>query len=187
MSNQRSRPGAFWYVVALVILASGVTWSAFGFVGDVKFAMSNALTRSVMPGTMQLQLTKAGQYTIYYEYQSVLNGEMFNTGESTDIQCTVQSPSGSKVPIQDANFGATYTIGSRAGKSLAAFSAAAPGSYALACAYPRGSGPRIVLAVGQDFAAVLALRFIRDGAILVGSFFLCALIIIVTLIRHLRH
>ncbi|HXM17529.1 MAG TPA: hypothetical protein VN934_01820 [Candidatus Tumulicola sp.] len=177
---------AIWYVIAFLILAAGVTWATIGFVGDIKYAQSQALTRFVMPASQDLKLTKSGGYTLYYEYQSDLNGEMFNTGEETDIQCSVTSPSGSKIAVQASGMSSSYSIGSRSGKALAAFSIDAPGTYALACAHANGSGPRVVVAVGQAFTASLLVGIFRDITILIVSFLLSAIIIVVTLVRRAR-
>lgn len=179
-----NRPTAMWYAIGALVIIGGVVWSVVGAVRDVS-GVTNTFVRFVVPGSTDLRIKQPGAYTLYYEYRSVLDGEIFATGYNTDIKCTlISNASRAPISIEPALFRAEYEFGGRAGKSIAQFTAPTADTYVLNCAYPVGTGERIVLAVAPPFAGGLMGSLLKWLAIALLSFAAGMAILIVTLVRR---
>ena len=176
------RPSAIWYLIGVLVIIGGLVASIAGALHEMS-GLESAFVRFVMPGATDLHINKPGPYVVYYEYKSVIDGEIFSSADSTDIQCSITGKSGEAVTIEPSALSAEYEFAGRAGKSIAQFTAPRAGAYLMTCSYPKGSGPRIAVAVapsGMDLVAALfkwlAVAFICLAAGMV--------ILIVTVIRR---
>lgn len=192
-SRQSVRPGRRWYVIALAIFLIGSLLAgvlAYRFVTGL-LNLTDSLTQVVVPGTADLTLEDSGDYTIFYEYQSVVDGRVYITGAAVpglDVSL-VSKENGSPVTLSSPGTSTTYTVGDRAGVSILAFSIDRPGTYELSASYPPGrSGPDVVLAVGQGVGRGILTSigsFFGAGAVFCGATILAGAIVLTTLImRH---
>ena len=178
---------ALWYLLGVLIIIGGLTTSIVGAVHDAGRLVDAVghVPRFVVPGSENITITKPGTYVLYYEYKSVLDGEIFSTAQETDIKCTATHlRTGEDVPIEPVRLSAQYEIGGRAGKAVAQFSATEIGTYVLNCAHPDNVGPRIVLAVAPPLSGDWLVSIFKWLAIVFGSFALGLVILIVTLVRR---
>ena len=178
---------AFWYLIGVLIIIGGLATSIFGAIRDVEAIVNEVgrVARFVVPGSENITITKPGNYVVYYEYRSVLDGEIFSTALETDVKCTAKSlRAGEDVPIEPARLSAQYEIAGRAGKAIAQFRADEIGTYVLTCAHPDNVGPRIVLAVAPPVAGDWLVSIFKWLAIAFGSLALGLVILIVTLVRR---
>ena len=173
--------GAVWYAVGSAIIIAGLAGAIAGAQRDVS-GLDSKFTRFAMPGSVQLTLAQPGTYAIYSERRTVGKGERSQPPENTDIKCGITSRSGEKVEMNPSVLGpATYTFEGREYTALAEFSAPVAGTYAIACAYPNGTGTRIALAVapslgGEPLAALFKWLALAIGSLGVGlSIFIVAL------------
>jgi hypothetical protein len=161
------------------------------------------LTQVVVPGEHDLELDKAGLYTIYYEYNSVVDGVEYATGEQfPGLECSLTGLRGSSIELAPFPGSNTYAFDDLEGIAIWTFTVALPGTYTLDCHYPPGTQePEIVLAVGIGFEQEVARELLGDlfktaapstrtlilgAAAICGSTALALLIAVVTLIRRLK-
>ena len=62
-----------WYGVAVLVLFAGIGAAVWTMLSGLS-GLDSALTRIVVPGSRVLTLNEAGAYTIYHEYESVIDG-----------------------------------------------------------------------------------------------------------------
>ena len=141
----------------------------------------------IMPGTHEIQLSEAGNYSIFYEYRSVIDNRVFASGPSfSGMSVELESKEGlAAVDLSRPTGSTTYETGGRAGVSILKFKIDKPGSYVVAGQYGQGSsGPDVVFAIGK-FSILGLLALI---AAVLGSFFggiaIGAVIIIVTISKR---
>ena len=94
-----------------------------------------------------------------------------------------EKASGQTVATHTAT-GTTYSIGSRTGQSITAFTVERPGIYWINTSYPKEPGPEVVLAVGRGFVEDIFYLAIVAMVILFGSIVIAAIITIVTYTRR---
>jgi len=128
----------------------------------------------VVPGTHEIYLAKPGKYTVFYEYQSVIDNRIYATGESlSGMLAKLKSKEDSREVILSKPFGmSTYEAGGRAGVSVLEFEIEEPGTYIFAADYHSGvSGPEIVFAIGQFkiWGTILGGLGIFFGSLFIGG------------------
>jgi hypothetical protein len=192
MSEERVGPGRWWYWLAAAVLVSGLILAVLlGYRGvRAMLSLGDAVARVVVPGNAELTLAEAGEYSIWHEYRSVVDGTGFvNEPDLPGLRCALRAPdTGDAVALAPSSASASYSIGSRAGVLVWRFRAERPGTYALSCRYAAGqAGPNAVLAVSEADDVFTGI-FTIVGA--VGLFFvsagIAATIFVVTLIRRQR-
>jgi hypothetical protein len=158
-------PGRGWY-----ILACALVFAALAAMGIFIFArisgIGASLTRVVVPGQAELRLDKTGDYTIFHEYRSVVDGRVYYAVSLSGLRVTVTAPDGSALALTSPRATSRYNVSGRSGVSVFAFNVAAPGTYRLTAFYEDGrSEPRTVLAVGSGFVGSILLTVL--GAFLI--------------------
>jgi hypothetical protein len=157
--DQRLRPRALWYWIgAALILAAVVTSISMIIAGVVSTSRSvDHFARFVAPGEATLTFTKGGTYTIYYEYRSTVDGKSYSTSsDPPPLSLTLRNASGGTVPVKAKSNEVSFSVNDRAGKSIAEFSIAGPGTYTLTADSPGNNEP-FVLAIGKSvFGTLLA-------------------------------
>jgi hypothetical protein len=173
-----------------VILFLGISGAV-----DSAGELSSALTQVIVPGGATLTLDETGTYTIFHEYQSIVNGRMYSNTSMSSMDCTMTSlATGASIPIQLTTVNSTYDFGGRAGQSVMQFDITEPGTYDFSCRYTSGtSGPEIVLAIGHGFVGdILGTVFGTLGsifgaiAIVFASIVVAIIIAVVITIRRER-
>ncbi|HII06338.1 MAG TPA: hypothetical protein HA349_03175 [Methanotrichaceae archaeon] len=169
--------------LAVLIVITGLSifgWTIFSGLSGI----GDELVLMTVPGTTDLELQEVGDYTIFYESVSVIDerfrstGETFPSGLAIEI---VDISSGEKVDLRSPTSSSTYTIGSRSGRSVMAFSIDHPGVYRMTTLYSPGrKGPEVVLAVGHDFMGKMISMMIVSFVAFFGSIIIAAAILIST-------
>lgn len=177
------KPGAIWFAIGSLVIIAGMVGAFAGALHDVE-GLGAKFTRFAMPGSIDLRIAQPGPYVLYYEHRSVIDGEIFQTPELTDIKCSVTSRTGDPVAINPTALNMTYAFGGREGSALAEFAVPTPGTYVITCAYPSGKGSRIALAVAPSFGGEPLAALFKWAALALGSLGLGLAILIVTLIRR---
>jgi hypothetical protein len=162
----KSRVG---YVLAAICLLAGMAvaaWLASSAYSDLQTAM----TRVVVPGSGDLNLEESGNYTIYHEAESIIDGKLYSASDIGGLRVDVTDAGGQRVVLATPGFSTRYTIGSRRGRSMLTFVILLPGHYRISAAYPDGkTEPQTVLAVGHDFfSRLFATIFGAIGSVFVG-------------------
>lgn len=121
-------------------------------------AFDDSMLRFVVPGEKVVVLPAAGDYTIFNEHKSVVNGIVYSTSEDSvsGMRCAMKDDAaGENVPLEPSSANMTYSFGSREGRAVFGFNVKGGGRYRISCGFPEAQqgGVRTVLAVGQGFGA----------------------------------
>jgi hypothetical protein len=143
-----------WFIVAGLISIAGFVaaglylWPRLG-------SVDAGMIRVVVPGNATLDLGKAGTYTIFREKQSVVDGRFYASDSVSGLRVDViAEATGAPVRLEPAT-STSYSMGSRQGVSIFAFTVDRPGRYRLTTSL---AGGQAVLAIGQGtFGAIFAL------------------------------
>jgi hypothetical protein len=177
------RPSAIWYAIGALIIIVGMVGAVLGAVRVVS-GLDAKFMRFAMPGSADLHIMQPGPYVLYYEHRSVVDGEIFQTPEVTDIKCTVTSRAGESVPLNPTVFTTSYALGGREGTALAEFTVPTSGTYTITCAYPGGKGNRIALAIAPSVGGETLASLFKWAALALGSLGLGLAVLIFTLVRR---
>ena len=118
------RPSGWWYGFAAVVgvagLAAGIVLIVVGFAGYVDKV--DDFDRTSVPGTLEVEITDTGGYSIYHEHDT---DDIF--APEPDVEVT--SPSGASVVLDRYSTNVTYTAGDHEGEGLFTFDADEAGTY----------------------------------------------------------
>jgi len=162
MSEYKLKPTRWYYVLAILIpifACVGTTMLVYRNVPKLPGALGTMgienLTRAIVPGSVEINFSKAGAYAVYYEYRSVIDGVSYYRDDYfPSIRCQLRSKStGKTVKLAPSHVeGDVYTYPERAGVFYKVISIDQPGVYTFSCQYIDGrADPEIVLAVGPNF------------------------------------
>ena len=143
-----------WFVVAGLIAIAGFVAAGFYLLPRLG-SVDSAMIRVVVPGNATLDLDKAGTYTIFHEKQSVVDGRFYASDSVSGLRVDViAEATGTPIRLEPAT-STSYSMGSRQGVSIFAFTIDRPGRYRLTTSL---AGGQAVLAIGQGtFGAIFAL------------------------------
>jgi hypothetical protein len=184
MDTRNVQPSIWYYGLAVLIIIVGFVAFA-GYLFSGVSSTGSGMMQMTAPGNAEMDLKEPGEYTIYYESQSYFNGSVYNTaGRIPGLQFSVsEKASGQTIATRTAT-GTTYSMGSRFGQSITAFTVERPGIYWINTTYPKEPGPEVVLAVGKGFVEGIFYLVIVALVILFGSIVIAAVITIVTYTRR---
>ena len=186
MQDPKLKPSWWYYVVAGVVMAAGVTWFTWFLLTGLT-GLATDMTQMVLPGEHELELSEAGTYTVFHEYKSVVDGKVYSTaGDLSNLYCTlVAVSSGKEMPLPRSTMNSTYSLGTRAGASVFECQVNEPGKYVFSAAYPNGrTEPEVVFTIGHGFTRSLLTIIFGSMGIMGGSFILAAVIAVITAIRR---
>jgi hypothetical protein len=167
-------------LAAGVGLFAGILYKGLGGIG-------NKLQQVLAPGETDVTLDAPGNYTIFYESQSIMGGKLYSTDESiSGLSCAlVSKATNSKIAISASSMNTTYEFGGRSGRSVFEFTIDQPGIYAFTASYPQEKqGPEVVLAVGKDVTTGIFATVLGGLAVFFGSIGAALAILLVTLIKR---
>jgi len=186
MDDARTTPSRGYYVLAGVVFVAG--WVLFaGFLFKRLSGLGATLQQVVAPGETDLTLREPGNYTIFYEYHSVVGDKVYSTDESlSGLRCLlVSKANNSKIELSPSSMNSTYELGGRSGRSIFDFKIDQPGVYAISAGYPPDQqGPEVVLAVGKGFTTGLFATIFGALALVFGSMGIAVAITLVTLLKR---
>lgn len=158
-------PGRGWYILACALVFAAVAAMAIFILARIS-GIGAALLQVVVPGQAELRLDKTGDYTIFHEYLSVVDGKIYESMSISGLRVTVTAPDGSALALSSPTATGRYNVSGRSGVSVFTFKVVSPGTYRLAAFYEDGRNePRTVLAVGSGFVGGILLTVL--GAFLI--------------------
>ena len=188
MNNSNNiQPGIGYYGLAVLIIVLGFA----AFAGSIYSGITDAesgLLQMVAPGGANLFLKEPGEYIIFYENNSYLNGTLYSTGEQmSGLEILVkEKATGIDLATYPAKSSFTYSLGNRSGRSIMAFTTPRAGIYQVNASYSGRAGPRIVLAIGKGIVEGIFSSIMISLAALFGSIVIAAVITFVTYRRRKR-
>lgn len=149
-----------WGVVFILV---GAGFFSYALVHGLMH-VTDSLAQVIVPGSAELNL-QPGQYSVFLEEQSTVNGNIYSTTESiSGLSCRIHAvPNGPPIPMATSRANVTYSVNDRSGRSVLEFPIEHAGRYVFACDYgasPRG--PDTVVAVGSGVGAAIA-RTVLEG------------------------
>lgn len=162
------KPSKLLYAFSGLIFIVGIISFVVVLVTGIISSMNCINNRVVVPGTDTIELKEPGNYTIYFEYRSVVNGKVYDTSNINGLVCKLRdTETGEYVKLENSSSNSTYTVNGREGQSLFSFSINKAGIYEIDAVYESGEGEEAVLAIGKGFVLVL----VRTILICFGIFF----------------
>ena len=150
------RPSRTYYVLPIGSFILGMALFVLVLLENLN-SLGDDLSQYVVPGSHKTELTEIGTHTIFYEFTSVVQNEVYSTPQNLPgLKVRLVSPSGDEVQLRRPSTGGTYSLGGRSGFAVLEFEVQQPGSYQLSAGYGSGvDGPRVVLALGHNFMSRL--------------------------------
>lgn len=186
MNNSNNvQPGIWYYGLAVLIIVLGFA----AFAGTIYSGITDAesgLFRMAAPGGADLFLREPGEYIIYYENNSYINGKFYSTSEQIPgLEIHVREKvTGFDLATYPAKSTFTYNLGSRSGRSIMAFATPRAGIYQVNASYSGREGPEVVLAIGKGMFEGIFSSIMISLAALFGSILIAAIITFVTYSRR---
>jgi hypothetical protein len=161
--TERIQPGKWRYWLAGALMVLGVLAFAVFFL-----SLSSAtedMVQVIVPGEITLDVEEPGDFVIFYEPRSVVDGRTFATGELPGMTIQIVSDAtGEPVEITEPSTNVSYSVGGRSGESIAVFSVDEPGDYTMRGIYPEGrTGDEVVLAVGSGSTGAVGAALLIAG------------------------
>jgi hypothetical protein len=167
-------PSRIMYVWALGIIVLGTVLFAVllfsSLVGED--------TRVMVPGSTEITFEESGTYTVYHEYRTMIDGQLYATDPSVSglFVALTEETSGREIDITSPSFTGSYTINGREGVSVFTFTIDEPGQYELHGWYEGNEqGPDVVLAIKSSM--------MQDVIIAIGIFLVCNIVGIFLFVR----
>jgi hypothetical protein len=184
MNEHSSRSGRVWYALAGLLVLLGIALFSQFLISRLQ-DLGGDLRQVVVPGTANLALDEAGEYTIFHERRSVIDGQYYASSDISGLRVTLTGPGGAAIPLDRPAMSSRFTVGGREAFSIFTFRIEQPGTYRLTAAYPDGRiEPKAVLSVGHDFMAGLLTTIFGAIAIGFATFGLGIAIFVVTLVKR---
>jgi len=185
MNSNNVQPGIWYYGLAVLIIVLGFA----AFAGSIYSGISDAqsgLLQMVAPGGADLFLREPGEYIIFYENNSFMDGKFYSTSEQIPgLEIHVrEKATGLDLATYPAKSSFTYSLGSRRGRSIMAFTTLHAGIYQVNASYSGRDGPKVVLAIGKGMVEGLFSSIMISLAALFGSIAIAAVITFVTYRRR---
>ncbi|VAX24647.1 hypothetical protein MNBD_NITROSPINAE02-2019 [hydrothermal vent metagenome] len=189
-------PGRIYYLLGpVVLLLGGAMLGYYIYFGFTRFDYRVEQTfpvRVLAPGSYEIELEREGDYSIYYEYESELQGKQYFSrieDRNFDISLTSKAPP-KKIEI-DRPFGSVkYMLPGRKGVAIGAFKITEPGIYTFSVSQADDTkGARAVIAIGSGmfgFIGETILMVLGGLAIFVATFALAAIIMVAVYIKRSR-
>jgi hypothetical protein len=176
-----------WYVVAVAALLAGAAGAGTTIWSGIS-GLNNALIRVVVPGTSELTLAEPGSYTIYHEYESVIDGRIYSSQNVEGLQVSLTEEAGDlTVPVGPVSGSTRYSLGGHSGVSVLSFDIVRSGRYRLTAGYGAGrGGATAVLAIAQGFLGRLLLTIIAAIGLAFAGFAVALAIGLVTFFKRRR-
>lgn len=175
--NNDVTPPIWHYGISLLIIVLG--FAAFaGLIYSGIADMQSDLVQILVPSDEKLNWEKPGEYTVFYENNSMVNGKYYSTAEEyPDLHLSVMEIStGEYLRVYPAKESLTYSMGGRSGRSIMAFDVVRPGAYEVKTTYSGSTGSEIVLAIGTGIKEGLFSTVLLSFAVILGSIVLAAVI-----------
>jgi hypothetical protein len=180
-------PGRKWYAIALVVFIAGAAAA-----GVIVYTRLNGLARElvqvIVPGEADVTFRQPGTYTIYFEHESVVNGQVYRTaGDIAGLVVRLSSSNGDPINLVPPSFSSNYSIAGRSGEAVLTGTIDEPGQYHLSAAYDDARNqPRAVLAIGLGVPTKIITAILIALGIGFCAFLAAVLIAVVTFVKRRR-
>jgi uncharacterized membrane protein len=171
LNKDSNAPSKLMYVISGLIFVIGIISFVIVLVTGILSSVNSFDNQVIVPGTNSFQLKEPGDYNIYFEYRSVVDGRIFETSNINGLVCKLKNiDSGEYIRLENSKVNSTYSVNGREGRSLFSFSVDKAGTYEIDASYESGDGEEAVLVIGKGF-----------GMKLISTIFICFAILFVSI------
>lgn len=156
MNTGEVKPSKFFYGIAGGVLVVGIVLFVIILVKGITSSVDRLNMRVLVPCSELLELNEKGDYTIYFEYRSVVDGKMVETRDINGLKCSLMNTNTAEyIELKSTSNSSNYSLGGRKGYSVFEFSIDQPGEYEFEAIYENRDGEEAVLAIGKGFGSAL--------------------------------
>ncbi|HZK34005.1 MAG TPA: hypothetical protein VFD33_01680 [Bacillota bacterium] len=185
MDKSEIRPSKLFYLVAVLIFVFGVVLFLNRLIGGLKEIGDMLDEKLEVPGSSIINLDEPGNYTVFFEYQSLIEGRVIYTDSINGLEASLRHVESNKeIELHSAQLNSNYSFNNYKGKSLLEFSIDMAGQYELKTRYPSDQGETAVLVVVKGFSSKLIKTILVSILIMVLSLALSAIVFIVIFIKR---
>ena len=154
--EEQKRKGISMIIFAVILGLVGGTFFVVTLYTGIK-NLNDSMIRFKVPGSKEIELKGTGEYTIFHEYRSTFDGEIYNSGDNVSnlLVTVMEKSSGTEIPLSPPSGRTTYNIGGQAGYSLFNFRVTTPGVYIFTGQYRDGEGSEVILSVAYKMGTLL--------------------------------
>lgn len=150
------KPSKSLYAVSGLIFIVGVILFVVVLMTGIISSIECINTQVVIPNSQNIELKEPGEYSIYFEHKSVIDGKIFDTSNINGLVCKLKNiETGEYVKLKNSSSNSSYSIKGREGRSIFNFTIDKAGIYEIDASYESGEGEEAVLAIGKGFGATL--------------------------------
>jgi hypothetical protein len=149
-------PSGWWYLLGALLAAAGVAVFVV-----LRISSTDPDFRLILPGSQEITMD-AGDYTLFYEHKTVLNGNEYTSDITVpEIRFFVMAPDESGLELTAPTVSDSYEFEGREGYSVVEFTIDSPGDYTVGGGYEDGRlGSLFVFALGKSATGSLLIAVI---------------------------
>ncbi|MEN2776914.1 hypothetical protein ABCY62_18005 [Acetivibrio clariflavus] len=156
METKVSKPSRKLYFVSLGLLLLGMVLFFIVLIQGIYSTINVLDTRIIVPGTSIIELRETGKYSVFWEYESVIDGKVFQTDSINGLKCTLMKVNtGELITLENPSVNSSYSVEGREGKNIYEFNISEAGKYELKAWYENGKSEETVLAIGKGFGMTI--------------------------------
>lgn len=156
MKTKVSKPSRKLYFVSLGLLLLGMVLFFIVLMQGIYSTINVLDTRIIVPGTSIIELRETGKYSVFWEYESVIDGKVFQTDSINGLKCTLMKVNtGELITLENPSVNSSYSVEGREGKNIYEFNISEAGKYELKAWYENGKSEETVLAIGKGFGMTI--------------------------------
>ena len=146
------KPGKIFYGVSLLILVMG---SIIGGI-IVMAGWSWVYERVTVPGTNTIELNEPGNYIIFFEHKSMVDGKLVETDNINGLVSTLRNiETGEVIELDEPSWNTTYSIAGNEGEGIFSFGIDEIGKYELESWYEDGEGEEARLVISKGIGMLI--------------------------------
>ncbi|MFW6061540.1 MAG: hypothetical protein ACOC93_01905 [Planctomycetota bacterium] len=187
MNASNAGPSRAGYLLAALVAIAGVA-VAVGVIVHI-FTEERTIGRLRAPGRVTLQLPEAGDYDIYHEYKTVVDGEIVSQPRDVveGLRLTIRPVGGDRrVPLEPMAAETNYNLGSRSGVGVYEFTIDQPGEYEFTANWPEAEERRAMLIIQPAWILEAILSGLAGAAAALAGGAMAIVIAVVTFTRRQR-
>jgi hypothetical protein len=179
------KPSKIFYGVSVFAFIAGVVLFFVVLLFGILSSFNNVGHQVVVPGSGIIELDEAGNYNIFHEYRSIVDGKVYSSNSINGLVYALRNvKTGEFITLTNPESNMNYSINGREGRSIFEFNIDEPGRYEFEAWYETENGEEAVLAIGKGFGANLFVTIILCFGILFGSIVISILIFLITFFKR---
>lgn len=185
MESIEVKPSRIFYGISVLVFAVGLGLFLFVLLNGIFSVVEKIGMQVIVPGTEIIELKEAGKYSIFYEYESVIDGKIYSSNSIYGLKCTLKDVNtGDFITLSNSKSNFNYSVNGREGRSVLEFVIDKPGKYEFEAWYETENDNKAVLAIGKGFGSTLFVTILLSFITLFGSLATSIIIFVITFVKR---